>query len=56
LTRSVELELEEKILRCNLSLKGRLTLEWGWQEDQTKGGWECTILVHINMGLSGISA
>jgi hypothetical protein len=28
LTKSVESELEEKILRFNLSLKGRLTLEW----------------------------
>ncbi len=56
LIKSVELELEEKILRFNLSLKGRLALEWGWQEDQTKGGWECTILAHINSGLSGISA
>jgi hypothetical protein len=56
LTRSVESELEEKILRFSLSLKGRLALEWSWQEDQAKGGWECTILVHINTGLSGISA
>jgi hypothetical protein len=28
LTRSVESELEEKILRFSLSLKGCLTLEW----------------------------
>ncbi|CAM6021545.1 unnamed protein product [Sphagnum balticum] len=56
LTRSVESELEEKVLRFNLSLKGRFTLEWGWQEDQAKGGWECTILAHINSGLSEISA
>jgi hypothetical protein len=33
LTRSVESELEEKILRFSLSLKGRLALEWSWQED-----------------------
>jgi hypothetical protein len=38
LTRSVESELEEKILRFSLSLKGRLALEWSWQEDQAKGG------------------
>jgi hypothetical protein len=56
LTRDVESELEENILRFSLSLKGRLTLEWSWQEDQTKGGWECTILAHINTGQSGISA
>jgi len=55
LTKSVESELEEKILRFSLILKGRLTLEWSWQEDQAKGGWECTILAHINTGLSGIS-
>jgi len=30
LTRDVELELEENILRFSLSLKGRLTLEWSW--------------------------
>jgi len=56
LSRSIESELEEKILRFNLSLKGRLALEWSWQEDQAKGGWECTILAHINTGQSGISA
>jgi hypothetical protein len=56
LTRDVESELEEKLLRFSLSLKGRLTLEWRWQEDQAKGGWECTILAHINTGQSGISA
>jgi hypothetical protein len=56
LTRSVESELEEKILRFSLSLRGRLALEWSWQEDQAKGGWECSILAHINTGSSGISA
>ncbi len=50
LTRSIESELEEKILKFSLSLKGCLALEWNWQEDQTKGGWECMILAHINMG------
>jgi len=38
LTKSVESELEEKILRFSLSLKGRFALEWSWQEDQAKGG------------------
>jgi hypothetical protein len=56
LTRSVKSELEEKILRFSLSLKGRLALEWSWQEDQAKGGWECSILAHINTGFNGISA
>jgi hypothetical protein len=56
LTRNVEAELEGKILRFNLNLKGRLALELSWQEDHVKGGWECTILAHISTGLSAISA
>jgi hypothetical protein len=56
LTRNIEAELEERILRFRLSLKGRLTLEWSWQEDHAKGGWECTILAHISTGLSGVNA
>jgi hypothetical protein len=56
LTRNVEAELEGKILKFSLNLKGRLTLEWRWQEDHVKGGWECTILAHISTGLSAISA
>ncbi|CAK9211750.1 unnamed protein product [Sphagnum troendelagicum] len=56
LSRNVETELEEKILRFSLSFQGRLALEWSWQEDHAKGGWECTILAHISTGLSGISA
>jgi hypothetical protein len=56
LTRNIEAELEERILRFKLNLKGRLTLEWSWQEDQAKGGWECTILAHITTGLSGVNA
>jgi hypothetical protein len=39
-----------------LNLKGRLALEWSWQEDHVKGRWECTILAHISTGLSAISA
>ncbi len=31
LTRNVETELEGKILRFSLNLKGRLALEWSWQ-------------------------
>jgi hypothetical protein len=56
LTRNVEAELEGKILKFSLNLKGRLALEWSWQEDHVKGGWECTILAHISTGLSAISA
>jgi hypothetical protein len=55
LTRNVEAELEGKILRFSLNLKGCLALEWSWQEDHVKGGWECTILAHINIGLSAIN-
>jgi hypothetical protein len=56
LTRNVEAELEGKILKFSLNLKGHLALEWSWQEDHVKGGWECTILAHISTGLSAISA
>jgi len=56
LTRNVETELEGKILRFSLNLKGCLALEWSWQEDHVKGGWECTILAHISTVLSAISA
>ncbi len=56
LTRNVEAELEGKILKFSLNLKGRLALEWSWQEDHVKGGWECTILTHISIGLSAINA
>jgi hypothetical protein len=55
LTRNIKAKLEERILRFKLNLKGRLTLEWSWQEDQAKGGWECTIFAHINTGLSDVS-
>jgi hypothetical protein len=56
LTRNIEADLEERILRFKLNLKGRVTLEWSWQEDQAKGGWECTILAHISTGLNSVSA
>jgi hypothetical protein len=49
LTRNVEAELEGKILKFSLNLKGHLALEWSWQEDHVKGGWECTILAHITL-------
>lgn len=56
LTRNVEAELEGKIFRFSLNLKGCLALEWSWQEDHVKGAWECMILAHISTGLSAISA
>ncbi len=55
LTQRIETELEEKVLRYNLNLKDQLTLEWSWQEDLNRGGMECTILAHINTGISAIS-
>jgi hypothetical protein len=56
LTRNVEAKLEGKILRFSLNLKGRLALEWSWQKDHVKGGWECTILAHISTSLNAINA
>jgi hypothetical protein len=55
ITRSIESELEDKILRFSLNLKDCLSLEWSWQEDKNRGGWECTILAHISTGSSAIS-
>jgi hypothetical protein len=55
ITQSIEPELEDKVLRYNLNLKDRLSFEWSWQEDQSRGGWECTILTHISTGSSAIS-
>jgi hypothetical protein len=55
ITRSIESELEDKILRFSFNLKDCLNLEWSWQEDKIKGGWECTILAHISTGSSAIS-
>jgi len=55
ITRCIESELEDKILRFSLNLKDCLSLEWSWQEDKNRGGWECTILAHISTGSSAIS-
>jgi hypothetical protein len=55
ITHSIKSELEDKVLRYSLNLKDRLSLEWNWQEEQTKGGWECTILAHTSTGTSAIS-
>ncbi len=55
ITQSIESELEDKVLRYNLNLKDRLSFEWSWQEDQSRGGWECTILTHISTDSSAIS-
>jgi hypothetical protein len=55
ITRSIESELEDKILRYSLNLKDCLSLEWSWHEDKNRGGWECTILAHISTDSSAIS-
>ncbi len=55
ITRSIESELEDKILRYSLNLKDCLSLEWSWQEDKNRGGWECTILAHISIGSNAIN-
>ncbi len=55
ITRSIESELEDKILKYSLNLKDCLSLEWSWQEDKNRGGWECTILAHISTGSNAIS-
>ncbi len=53
--RHIESELEDKILKYSLNFKDCLSLEWSWQEDQTRGGWECTILAHISTGSTAIN-
>ncbi|CAK9860964.1 unnamed protein product [Sphagnum jensenii] len=55
ITQSIESEFEDKLLRYSLSLKDHLSLEWSWQEEQTRGGWECTIFTHISTDTSTIS-
>ncbi len=55
ITRSIESELKDKILRFSFNLKDCFSLEWSWQEDKIRGGWECTILAHISTGSSAIS-
>jgi len=55
ITQSIESELEDKVLRYSLNLKDRLSLEWSWQEEQTRRRWECTILAHTSTGISAIS-
>lgn len=48
LTQRLETELEEKVLRYKLTLKDRLSFEWSWQEELSRGRMECTILAHIS--------
>ncbi len=55
LTQRIELELEEKILRFKFSIGVRPQLEWTWHEELSRGGMECTILVHIDTSASVLS-
>jgi hypothetical protein len=55
LTQRLELELEENILRYKMCIKDQPQLEWSWQEERSRGGMDCTILVHINTGTSALS-
>jgi hypothetical protein len=55
LIRNLEAELEEKILRYKMAVKGKLHLEWCWQAEPGRGGMECTILAHIRTGSSVLS-
>jgi hypothetical protein len=51
----LETELEEKVLRYKLAVRGKFHLEWSWQAEPGRGGMECTILAHIRTGSSALS-
>ncbi|CAM6030543.1 unnamed protein product [Sphagnum balticum] len=51
----VEVELEKQILRFKLTISERPQLEWSWQEELSRGGMECTILIYIHTGVTGVS-
>jgi hypothetical protein len=51
----LEAELEEKVFRYKMAVKGNLHLEWSWQPEPGRGGMECTILAHIRTGSSALS-
>jgi len=55
LIQRLELELEENILRFKWCIKEQPHLEWSWQEEKSRGGMDCTILVHIDTGSSALS-
>ncbi len=55
LIQRLELELEENILRYKWSIREHLHLEWSWQKQKSRGGMDCTILVHIETGTSALS-
>jgi hypothetical protein len=55
LMKRLESELEEKALRYKFAIKTRPQLEWTWSKESGKGGTECTILAHIDSGISALS-
>jgi hypothetical protein len=55
LIQRLELELEENILRFKWCIKEQPHLEWSWQEEKSRGGMDCTILMHIDTRSSALS-
>jgi hypothetical protein len=51
----LEVEFEEQILRFKLNISEKPQLEWSWQDELSRGGMECTILVYIHTGVKGVS-
>jgi hypothetical protein len=51
----MEAGLEESVLMYKLPLKDRLSLEWSWREEPSRGRMECTILTHITIGTNAIN-
>jgi hypothetical protein len=51
----LEAELEEKVIRYKMAVKGNLHLEWSWQVEPGRGRMECTILAHIQTGSNPLS-
>ncbi len=47
--------MEEKALRYNFAIKTRPQLDWTWSKEPGRGGTECTILAHIDSGISALS-
>jgi hypothetical protein len=55
LIQHIAIGLEENVLRHKLLLKDQLSLEWSWQEELSRGRFECTILAHIPIGSNPIN-
>jgi hypothetical protein len=55
LIQHIVIGLEENVLKHKFLLKDQFNLEWSWQEEPSKGGFECTILAHIPTGSNPVS-